>query len=167
MLPRERQARSELVDQSKIDFLRSQGLLNKRPQRVTHPLFETTEFFDRWDLPQVRYEMLRASRVEKAPVTKACRLMGFSREYFYQLERAFAKRGYVALLGSTMGRPPLLALNQEIVSFIVHRKLELPQMSGEDLRKEIRRIYKVDCSCRTVERIIAKVGLKKGGARQG
>ncbi len=167
MLPRDRQARSVLVDQPKIDFLRSQGLLNKKPERVTHPLFETTEFFDRRDLPQVRYEMLREARVEKVPVTKACRLMGFSREYFYRLERAFAERGYVALLGSTMGRPPLLALNQEIVSYIVHRKIELPRLSGEELRKEILRLYKVDCSCRTVERIIAKVGLGKGGSRQG
>jgi len=153
------------VDQPKIDFLRSQGLLNPRPERVTHPLFETTEFFDRLDLPQVRYEMLRAARVEQAPVAEACRLLGFSREYFYRLERAFFERGYVALLGSPMGRPPLLALNQEIVSFIVHRKLEMPGLSGEELRKEILQLYKVDCSRRTVERIVAKVGVGKGGPR--
>jgi len=153
------------VDQPKVDFLRRQGLLNPRPERVTHPLFETTEFFDRLDLPQVRYEMLRAARVEQAPVAEACRLLGFSREYFYRLERAFAERGYVALLGSPMGRPPLLALNQEIVSFIVHRKLEMPRLSGEELRKEILQLYKVDCSRRTVERIVAKVGVGKGGPR--
>ena len=151
------------MDQSKIDFLRSQGLLNPRPERVTHPLFKSTEFFDRRDLPQVRYEMLRAARVEQASVTKACKLLGFSREYFYRLERAFTERGYVALLGSPMGRPPLLALNQEIVNFIVHRKLELPGLSGEKLRKEILKLYKVDCSRRTVERIIAKVGVGKRG----
>jgi len=31
-------------------------------------------------------------------------------------------RGYVSLLGSLRGRRPLIALNQEIVNFIVHRK---------------------------------------------
>ncbi len=153
------------MDQPKIDFLKNQGLLNPSPERVTHPLFNTKAFFDPRDLPQVRYEMLRAARVEQIPVAKACRLLGFSREYFYRLERAFNERGYVALLGSRMGRPPLLALNQEIVSFIVHRKLESPRLSGEDLRKEILKLYKVDCSRRTVERIIAKVGVGKGGPR--
>ncbi len=153
------------MEQPKIDFLKSQGLLNPRPERVTHPLFKTLEFFDPRDLPQVRYEMLRAARVEQASVTKACKLLGFSREYFYRLERAFIERGYIALVGSPKGRPPLLALNQEIVHFIVHRKLEQPRMSGEELSKEILKLYKVDCSGRTVERIVAKVGAGKGGLR--
>jgi len=153
------------VAQRKLDFLRKHGLLNPRPERVTHPLFETVEFFDPLDLPQVRYEMLRAARGEHTPVAEACRLLGFSREYFYRLERAFMERGYVALMGSPMGRPPLLAVNQEIVNFIVHRKLEQPRLSGEELRKEILRLYNVDCSRRTVERIVEKVGVGKGGLR--
>ena len=107
--------------------------------------------------------MLRAARVENRPVAEACRLMGFSREYFYRLERTFMRRGYVALVGSPKGRPPLIALNQEIVSFIIHRKLEQPNLAGEQLRKEILRLYKLECSRRTVERIIEKVGLGKGG----
>ena len=153
------------MSQQKVDFLRSEGLLNPRSERVTHPLFETLDFFDPLDLPQVRYEMLRAARVEGCSVTHACRLLGFSREYFYRLERAFTKRGYVALLGAPMGRRPLIALNQEIVNFIVHRKLEEPKLSGEQLRQEILRLYQVDCSRRTVERIVEKVGLGKKGAR--
>jgi hypothetical protein len=64
-----------------------------------------------------------------------------------------------------MGRRPLIALNQEIVNFIVHRKLEQPKLSGEDLRQEIRRLYRVDCSRRTVERIVERIGLGKRGAR--
>ncbi len=151
--------------QQKIDFLKSEGLLNQRPERVAHPLFEASDFFDPLDLPQVRYELLRAARAEDRSVAKACRLFGFSREYFYRLERTFAQRGYVALLGSTKGRRPVIALNQEIVSFVVHRKLEEPKLSGEDLRKEILQLYKVDCSRRTVERIIEKVGVGKRGAR--
>ena len=151
--------------QQKTEFLRSEGLLNPRPERVIHPLFETVEFFDPFDLPQVRYEMLRAARVDEVSVVEACRQLGFSREYFYRLERAFVERGYVALLGSPKGRPPLLALNQEILNFIVHRKLEEPRVSGERLRKEILKLYKVDCSRRTVERIIEKMGFGKGGLR--
>ncbi len=149
------------MTQPKMNFLQHEGLLNPRPERVTHPLFETLDFFDPYDLPQVRYEMLRSARAEQNSVADACRLYGFSREYFYRLERNFMDRGYVSLLGSSMGRRPLIAMNQEIVNFIVHRKLEQSNLSGEDLRKEILKLYKVDCSRRTVERIVEKIGVGK------
>ena len=151
--------------ENKKKFLEQEGLLNQKPERVSHPLFETLDFFDPFDLPQVRYEMIRAARVEKNTVAEACKLFGFSREYFYRLERAFMSRGYVALLGSTMGRRPIIALNQEVVNFIVHRKIEENQLSGENLRKEIKRLYNVDCSRRTVERIVENLELPKRGHR--
>lgn len=152
------------MTQHKREFLEGEGLLNTRSERITHPLFRSLDFFDPLDLPQVKYELLRAARAEETSVAEACRLLGFSREYFYRLERAFMERGYVALLGSHRGRRPLISLNQEIVNFIVHRKLEQPKLSGEELRKEIFTLYKVDCSRRTVERIVEKVGVGKRGA---
>ena len=78
---------------SKKKFLEQEGILNPKPERVSHPLFETLGFFDSFDLPQVRYEMIRTARVERHSVAKACNLFGFSREYFYKLERAFMARG--------------------------------------------------------------------------
>jgi len=149
---------------TKKKFLEQEGLINPKPERVSHPLFETLNFFDPLDLPQVRYEMIRAARVGNISVSEACKLFGFSREYFYKLERSFMARGYVALLGSTMGRRPIIAINQEVVNFIVHRKIEEPKVSGENLRQEIRRLYNVDCSRRTVERTVEKLGLTKKGA---
>ncbi len=153
------------MTETKKKFLEQEGLLNPKPERVSHPLFETLDFFDPFDLPQIRYEMIRAGRVENISVADACKLFGFSREYFYKLERAFMARGYVALLGSTMGRRPIIALNQEVANFIVHRKIEEPKVSGESLRQEIRQFYNVDCSRRTVERIEEKLGLPKRGPR--
>ena len=153
------------MSQTKIDFLRSEGLLNARAERVAHPLFQETDFFDPLDLSQVRYEMLRYARGENSPVAEACRLFAYSREYFYQLERDFKERGVVALLAGPRGRRPILALNQEIVNFIVHRKIENPRLSGEALREEILRIYRVKCTSRTVNRVIEKLGLSKKGAQ--
>jgi len=146
-------------------FLEKEGLMNPKPERVSHPLFETLDFFDPLDLPQVRYEMIRSARVEQLHVSEACKLFGFSREYFYRLERALMERGYIAMLGSTMGRRPILALNQEIINFVTHRKIQEPRISGESLHKEIEKIYKVTCSIRTVERIVEKLGLSKKGAQ--
>jgi transposase len=103
--------------------------------------------------------------VEDIAVKEACQLFGFSREYFYQLERDFMGRGYAALLGSTRGRRPLIALNQEIVNFIVHRKMADPHLTGEELRNELRSAYEVDCSRRTVERVLERLDLGKKGLR--
>ena len=106
------------MGEKKTEFLRKEGLLNRKPERVCHPLFDGLAFFDPLDLPQVRYEMLRVARVEGRAVSEACRTFGFSREYFYRQERAFMERGFVALLGSPMGRRPVIALNQEVLNFI-------------------------------------------------
>ena len=152
------------MNKNKIEFLKKEGILNPKPDRILCKKFQNIDFFDPLDLPQVRYEMLRSARVEKTPVAETCRKFGFSREYFYRLERGFMDQGYASLLGSRKGRQPVIALNQEIVNFIVHRKIEEPNISGESLRIEIQRLYKVDCSRRTIERIVERLGLgKKGG----
>lgn len=151
------------MSNEKAEFLKKEGVLNPKPERVLHPLFQSQAFFDPRDLPQVRYEMLRSARAEQLTVTEACKLFGFSREYFYRLERVFMSSGFTGLLGSTRGRRPLVALNQEIVNFIIHRKISEPSLTGEDLRKELKNIYQVDCSRRTVERVIEKLQLGKKG----
>ena len=96
---------------SKSQFLKKENLINPRPERVIYPLFQKVDFFDPLDLPQVRYELLRSARSEELSIAEACRQFGFSREYFYQLDRTFAERGFVSILGSPMGRRPIIALN--------------------------------------------------------
>ena len=72
----------------------------------------------------------------------------------------------MGLLGARKGRRPVIALNQEIVNYVARLKMEEPGLSGEKLRKEIFRIYKVECSRRTVERIVEQLGLgKRGGLK--
>lgn len=149
------------MNEAKKSFLEKEGIINPKPESVSFSLFESLEFFDPLDLPQVKYEMLRNARVDKLSVANACKLFGFSREYFYKLERAFMERGYISLLGGSKGRRPIIAINQEIVNFIAHRRHEDPRVSGENLRKEILHIYKVNCCRRTVERIIEKIDLNK------
>jgi len=150
---------------SKIEFLKQEGLINKNSDRIIHSEFtdEAIPFFDPYDLPQVKYEFLRNVRIVGESVTSVCKKFGFSREYFYKLERLFMERGYVALLNSPLGRRPILSLNQEIILYIVNKKNDNPKISGEQLRKEIMNYYKVECSRRTVERLIKQLNLDKKG----
>ena len=155
------------MSDGKRAFLVDQGLMHGKPERVVHPLFRSIDFFDPHDLAQVRYEMLRTARVDEVTVAEACRLFGFSREYFYQLERDFMARGYVALIGAPRGRRPLIGVNQEIVNFLLQRKMADPMLTGEELRKEILATYKIDCSRRTVERLLEKLQLQGKRGRRG
>ena len=47
----------------KRERLNHQGVLNRHPERVRAPLFQSGDFFDARDLVQTKYEMLRHFRV--------------------------------------------------------------------------------------------------------
>ena len=71
---------------SKGKSLRQQGVLNPNPEKVADPLFHDSEFFDPRDLVQVKYEMLRRVRVDRASVSEVTQKFGFSRPVFYQTQ---------------------------------------------------------------------------------
>ena len=50
--------------------LRRGGMLNPRPQSVRHPLFQDSDFFDRDDIVQVKYEMLRQVHIDNRPISR-------------------------------------------------------------------------------------------------
>jgi hypothetical protein len=82
----------------KRDALRQQGCWNPRPEQVTDPLFQQSDFFDADDLLQVKYEMLRRVRIDQKPVSQAAAAFGFSRPTYYQAELDFQQQGLFGLL---------------------------------------------------------------------
>ena len=66
-------------DPSKLQALRSSGTLNPRPEKVRHPRFADTEFFDPHDLVQLKYETLRAIETDGQPLAQAAVQFGLSR----------------------------------------------------------------------------------------
>ncbi len=150
-----------MSDTNKIEFLKKEGIINTKPDRIIHSLFQNNDFFDPLDLMQVRYEMLRAARIENMTVSEACKQFGYSREYFYSLNRDFISRGFAGIMGSIMGRPPLLAQNPEIINYILQRKFTEPNLTGEDLRRELKSKFQLECSRRTVERLINDLKFEK------
>jgi hypothetical protein len=85
------------------EALRAQGALHPHPDQVTDPLFQASDFFDRHDLVQVKYEMLRRVRAEAASVSATAAACGFSRPVFYQARAAFARAGLPGLLPRKRG----------------------------------------------------------------
>jgi len=79
---------------SKRDALKRHGTLNPHPNAVTDPLVETGDFFDRDDVVQVKYEMLRRVTVDEQSVTQSAAAFGFSRPTYYQAEADFQRLRY-------------------------------------------------------------------------
>ena len=87
----------------KLEALRQQRALNRRPGKVTDELFAEDSFFDPRDLVQVKYEMLRRVQAEGKSVTDAAAAFGFSRPSFYQAQSAFGQEGLAGLVPQKRG----------------------------------------------------------------
>jgi transposase len=131
------------------------GTLHPHPETVRAPLFQM-DFFDPCDRPQVKYEMLRAHRVDGDPVAEACRQFGFSRESFYQIQQAFRKLGFSSFLPAKRGRKGPSKLKGEVLQFALEKQKENPQIHPGRLAALIQERYGMEIHRTTVMR-----GMKK------
>src|SRR6476620_5460761 len=122
---------------NKRSFLRSRGTLNPRPLDVTHESFQQSEFFDREDLLQVKYEMLRLVDIDKKPVSRAAKTFGFSRPSFYQAQAAFRESGLAGLLPQKRGPRSGHKLTPELMQFVIQLRLAEPAISSTQIAQRV------------------------------
>jgi hypothetical protein len=140
----------------KVEALRARGCLNRRPDRVLDAVFTSDDFFDRRDLVQVKYEMLRRSRVEGAAVTRSAAAFGFSRPSFYQASAAFDAAGMQGLVPARPGPRRAHKLSEEILD-LVERRLARGGTSGAvALAALVRERFDLDVHPRSIERALAR-----------
>ena len=86
------------LDDAKCTRLTRRGALHPHPDRVTDPVFHDDHLFDAGDAVQVKYEMLRAVRVEGRSASQAAQHVGFSRPRgpTTRTRRARSRRGFPA-----------------------------------------------------------------------
>lgn len=132
--------------------LRQQATLNPRPEGVTHPLFQSREFFDRHDLLQVKYEMLRLVSVEKQPVSEAAKVCGFSRPSFYQAQAAFAQSGLAGLIPQKPGPRSGHKLTPRVMEFLTQAHVAEPSLRPERLASLVKKNFGVQVHPRSIER---------------
>ena len=105
-------------DDPKVRALRETRSLNPRAEAVSDPAFTASEFFDTRDLVQVKYEMLRRSRIDGVPVATGSAAFGFSRPSFYQAQSAFERAGVQGLVPARPGPRQAHKLSDEVVDFL-------------------------------------------------
>jgi len=103
---------------TKRNYLRSRRALNPHPGRAKYRRFLEHDFFDPFDLVQVKYEMLRMVKVEGFSITYTTSILGFSRPTYYKALADFTQRGMLGLQPQLQRRPPH-KLTPRVVRFLV------------------------------------------------
>ncbi len=140
----------------KAQQLKQAGGLNRHPERVHAPWFQSEGFFDARDLVQVKYEMLRHVRIEGADKSAAATLFGVSRPTFYQAQTDFDEAGLSGLLPKPRGPKGAHKLTGEVMRFVER------QMSAEDtpsariLAERIEAELGISVHPRSIERALAR-----------
>jgi transposase len=137
---------------TKRKALQRQGTLNPRPNQITHPLFQTSDFFDSDDMIQVKYEMLRHVRIEQQPVTQAAKAFGFSRPSFYQAQLAFEQNGLSGLIPQKRGPRSGHKVTGEVVEFLNQARAEDSSLRTDDLVQMVKDEFGVVVHPRSIER---------------
>jgi hypothetical protein len=132
--------------------LEQHGTLNPRPQDVSHPLFQDSDFFDPNDLLQVKYEMLRQVQVDKRAVSRTAKEFGFSRPSFYQAEFAFKQGGLSGLLPQKRGPRNGHKLTPEVMEFVGAQRTVEPSLSFAQLAERVEHNLHVKVHPRSIER---------------
>jgi transposase len=138
--------------ETKRKALQRQGTLNLRPNEITHPLFQTSDFFDSDDMIQVKYEMLRQVRVEQQPVTQSAKAFGFSRPSFYQAQLAFEQNGLSGLIPQKRGPRSGHKLTAKVMEFLNQARAKDSSRRTDDLVQMVKEEFGMVVHPRSIER---------------
>jgi len=131
------------------------GLLYPKAERVRSPLFKRLPFFDPRDKLQVKYEMLRGHEVDGLSVTEAADQFAYTRQGFYQVQRAFEAEGMAGLIEKKRGRRGPVKCTPEVLKFVLGKKQADPELTGRDLTVLLREQQGVAVHRRTIEKIVS------------
>jgi transposase len=145
----------------KAELLRRHQTLNPHPERVRDNHFLENDFFDAQDLLQVKYEMLRKSRLEGASVSQVAASFGFSRPSFYQARRDYEQEGILGLLPQRRGPRHGHKLTAEAMAFMEQVLREDDTLSAAALARLLQERLGIRVHRRSIERSLVRA-IKKG-----
>jgi transposase len=145
----------------KVDALRQHASLNPYPQRVSDPLFVSGDFFDRRDLIQVKYEMVRRVRAEGQSIAQSAKAFGLSRPSFYQAQAALEREGLSGLLAKKRGPRRSHKLGTQVMGFVQELLSQEPSLSSSALAARVRQRFKLQVHSRSIERALVRQEKKR------
>ena len=146
---------------AKAQALKVAGAFNPRANQVRHPLFERSGFFDPQDLPQLKYEALRALQADDYSMTRAAEEFGLSRPTLYQAQDQFKTEGLEGLLARKRGPKKPHKLTPEVQQYLQELKASEPGLGALELVRCLHQKLKLKIHPRTVEKAL-KIRAKRG-----
>jgi transposase len=147
--------------QAKRQALQASGTFNPRHDRVRHPLFQQSDFFDPRDLLQLKYETLRALKQDGYSIARAAADFGLSRPTIYQTQDHFQQRGLEGLLPAKPGPKQPHKLTVEVRGHLQQLIQAQPQLGARELARRVRQRFQVKLHPRTIEKDL-KTKTKRG-----
>lgn len=145
----------------KVDALRQHRSLNPDPQKVTDPLFATSDFFDSRDLVQIKYEMVRRVRADGQPVSRSATAFGFSRPSFYQAQAALGREGLSGLVPKKRGPRRSHKIGTDVMDFLQRQLSKEPSLNSSELARRLRERFRLQVHPRSVERALTRQKKKR------
>lgn len=146
---------------TKLAALEQSGTANAHPQNIDDPAFIASDFFDRRDLVQVRYEMLRRVHTEGQAIADAAARFGVSRPTFYKAQADFDREGLVGLLPVKRGPHGPHKITDEVMRFIEEVRAAEAGLDAQVLAERIAERFGLAVHRRTVERALARSKKKR------
>jgi transposase len=147
--------------EAKRQALQASGTFNPRYDRVRHPLFQQSDFFDPRDVLQLKYEALRALKHEGCSLVRVAADFGLSRPTIYQSRYRFEQRGLEGLLPAKPGPKNPHKLTAEVRQHLQELIQAQPELGARELARQVRQRWKVRLHPRTIEKAL-KPKAKRG-----
>lgn len=141
---------------AKTKSLAENGALNRTPQAVKDELFKEGDFFDPHDLMQVKYEMVRRVEKDNWKVARAAKAFGYSRPFFYDVQKTLKNEGLPGLLPAKRGPKSPHKLTEHIMQFIEKQKNEKNITRASELAKLVEKHFELTIHPRSIERALEK-----------
>lgn len=145
----------------KTQALKTAGTFNARAEQVRHPLFEDSAFFDPCDLPQLKYEALRAIQKDDYSITQAADEFGLSRPTLYHAQEQFGQQGLEGLLARKRGPKKARKLTPEVRQYLTEQADAQPSEGARQLARRVSEKFKIQLHPRTIEKAL-KTKAKRG-----
>ena len=144
------------ITMTKRKILQDNGTFNTNSHKVLDLQFKTHDFFDPFDLLQVKYEMLRRVHREECSITRATKMFGFSRPAFYQAQESFNQNGLSGLMPHKRGPKHAYKLSAEVIAFIKKLRMINPKITMVATVQDIKKHFGISVHKRSIERALSK-----------
>jgi len=139
----------------KTDALRSVGALNPHPAAVKDEIFAGSDFFDRRDLVQVRYEMVRVCAPTADPSPRQQRASACPGPPTTSSVPSSSARASVAFCQEARPKGGH-KLRAEVVEALRAARTQDPAVDAASLVELVKRRFGVEIHARTIERALKK-----------